>query len=1174
MRINANKQNKKNISGESKEKKFIQKNFKEKINKDNNTIDNYKLYPNIDNKIQNIKSNAAEKMKLYTKSIEQRIKEINTESIFKTKKTNNYQPISSKNSNSNGNPFRNSSREINQNTNRKNNILSIKKMINTNLGSNPQVNSLIKERHYSNHKEKAVINSDYDKNKNQKKHNIIITKIKNINDKIEKNKVNDNNIVNNDIINNNENKNEKIIYKNDDNDKDNKETQKEEENLSETNRDNKVDTSDVDEQVDIKKINIINYNKGTDYYKEKMHKIKMNGKNDFMIENEIYERKIVNNSSYNNNKEKSYGKNNIKEYSDNEGKNNLQNNKNEKYNNEKINEIKDNEENGEINGIIKNEDYNNIKHSKVNKKYDNNNEEKEYEEETQNNNDKMDNLPESKDLKNKDNNISNEEYNDSINDNSNEIINYEEAIDYHEIEENKKMLIRNKDKLNKYIDNTNSDMNGNEENKKEEINIKVNKVIKEKEKENDNDINKNIINIQEKENMNYKDSIKVNLNKKEEKNNYYKNLNGINDKENDNIENLKNMNIINNGKEINIFINENNSNGKEKEQLSDKKYKQNIIKEKEFENYNIKNNGIETPNNSNYKNENKIIEFNLKKNKTKEKYDIIEIPVNESNKIKPKPKLREKSIKTDKFYTIKEQTSKNIASTQEINSVSNILNSIKELIIKSKEKVEKDLDKIQKIGKQKNIIINKNKIKDDKKSNNSNKKSNSKNKILKNYNNNINDESQVNDIKENQHILNKRYDENLKPNNNINNEINIENNEIKIDNNNNDLGYKKVNEVTSKKFSTQIDNNFINDYLNNNSNNNHDFGNKKEELNKDNLQKVSQESSSQKKNYRNKKYDDIDLNTFFSKSIKKEERKSVKQNVNNYRFIEENGGILIEKEKKIKTIEEEEHEQDIDNKIETKQEVLKKIIITTEIKNVNNNNINNLNTDSIDDDEKHKYKDKNELINMNKELIDKITILKKEVEFSKNEMRRKDEKFLRYLNKFDKIASENAYNIVEIENLEEELLNRKNEMDLKTKKINELMNINMGLEQEMNQLKTYYKSKDSNNKILQKNNYNSIEDDNIENNSNNKISSDNEENNKYEEFYMEDEFEELNVDELHGRRNTLIKERNDITFLINKLPIKLVSKEQIRQKNEYENKLTRINNDLMKIRLQLKNFNQ
>ena len=58
-------------------------------------------------------------------------------------------------------------------------------------------------------------------------------------------------------------------------------------------------------------------------------------------------------------------------------------------------------------------------------------------------------------------------------------------------------------------------------------------------------------------------------------------------------------------------------------------------------------------------------------------------------------------------------------------------------------------------------------------------------------------------------------------------------------------------------------------------------------------------------------------------------------------------------------------------------------------------------------------------------------------------MRRKDEKFLRYLDKFDKIASENAYNFTEIENLEEELMNKRNEMNRKTKKINELMNKNI-----------------------------------------------------------------------------------------------------------------------------------
>ena len=219
-----------------------------------------------------------------------------------------------------------------------------------------------------------------------------------------------------------------------------------------------------------------------------------------------------------------------------------------------------------------------------------------------------------------------------------------------------------------------------------------------------------------------------------------------------------------------------------------------------------------------------------------------------------------------------------------------------------------------------------------------------------------------------------------------------------------------------------------------------------------------------------------------------------------------------------------------------------------------------------------KKKNKSDLINMNKELINKKDILKKEVEHSKNEMKKKDEKLLKYLNKFDKIASENAYNIAEIENLEEELINRKTEMDIKTKKIKELMNKNIGLEQKMNQLKIYYKSKENSNKKLA--NYKSSEMDYSKNNRDNDMDRGNEENyNKSEENRMIS-FEELSLDELHTIRNQLLKERNDITFLYNKLPIKLISKEEMRQKNELENKLTKVNNDLMKIRLQIKNFNQ
>ena len=216
---------------------------------------------------------------------------------------------------------------------------------------------------------------------------------------------------------------------------------------------------------------------------------------------------------------------------------------------------------------------------------------------------------------------------------------------------------------------------------------------------------------------------------------------------------------------------------------------------------------------------------------------------------------------------------------------------------------------------------------------------------------------------------------------------------------------------------------------------------------------------------------------------------------------------------------------------------------------------------------------------MNKELINKITLLKKEVEYSKKEMRKKDEKILRYLNRFDKIASENAYNNAEILNLEEELMNRKNEMDMKTKKINELMNINMGLEQEMNQLKIYFKSKEKNKNLKNKNDYiNSTEKENKYNNDKNYYDFNNlvkgEENiNHYEEIEEQCNFEELSVEELHNKRNSLIKKRNGINTLFNKLPIKL-DDEQIVKKIELENKLKKINKDLVKIRLQLKNISQ
>ena len=92
------------------EKKEKTKTYKSKNKKDNQIL-NF----NIDNKIQNLRNNAMEKIKLYTKSIDQRIKQINTESIFKPQKSNNYQPINSKIHNSN--PFRTSGKRLNGKTN-------------------------------------------------------------------------------------------------------------------------------------------------------------------------------------------------------------------------------------------------------------------------------------------------------------------------------------------------------------------------------------------------------------------------------------------------------------------------------------------------------------------------------------------------------------------------------------------------------------------------------------------------------------------------------------------------------------------------------------------------------------------------------------------------------------------------------------------------------------------------------------------------------------------------------------------------------------------------------------------------------------------------------------------------------------------------------------------------
>ena len=212
----------------------------------------------------------------------------------------------------------------------------------------------------------------------------------------------------------------------------------------------------------------------------------------------------------------------------------------------------------------------------------------------------------------------------------------------------------------------------------------------------------------------------------------------------------------------------------------------------------------------------------------------------------------------------------------------------------------------------------------------------------------------------------------------------------------------------------------------------------------------------------------------------------------------------------------------------------------------------------------------NDLIDINKQLLNKITELKKEMEFTKREMRKKDEKLLIYVNKYDKIDTKKENNKDKNENLEEELINKQDEIDSKSKKNKELTNKNIDLEQDMNKIKINYKRKGNLNDFNKKKYKMKNKD----------LDKTNEEKNKKEisiKFkHLEENinYEDLSIDELHNERNVLIKERDEMTILYDKLPIKLVTKEQINLKTELEKNINIINNKLMKIRLQIKSFNQ
>ena len=86
----------------------------------------------------------------------------------------------------------------------------------------------------------------------------------------------------------------------------------------------------------------------------------------------------------------------------------------------------------------------------------------------------------------------------------------------------------------------------------------------------------------------------------------------------------------------------------------------------------------------------------------------------------------------------------------------------------------------------------------------------------------------------------------------------------------------------------------------------------------------------------------------------------------------------------------------------------------------------------------------------------------------------------------------------------------------------------------------------------------------------NNINKENKENKNIAKEKKKSKYDGLNEEELKKIRDKLLVERNDITNLYNKIPLKVHKMEQIKKREESEKKLAQINNDLMQIRLKLK----
>jgi len=197
------------------------------------------------------------------------------------------------------------------------------------------------------------------------------------------------------------------------------------------------------------------------------------------------------------------------------------------------------------------------------------------------------------------------------------------------------------------------------------------------------------------------------------------------------------------------------------------------------------------------------------------------------------------------------------------------------------------------------------------------------------------------------------------------------------------------------------------------------------------------------------------------------------------------------------------------------------------------------------------------------------------IENRKNLESKNKKQNLKIIPNYKKLECDNLKKSKEIENLKEELRNQKIMMDEKKEIINELKNINQNLEKQVSDLtyKYYYdkvmkknNNSNSNSNLIRKNKI--LDFFNVQNKNITDINNKKEQIHNLKEDKKRDNKENISIfDELIRKKNKLIqirKETNDEYFnLSNK-------KENMKYRNFLEQKLEKINNSLMKIRINLK----